>query len=112
MCLADAAAKIIQQAVMNRFYRRIPVVLRIFDEMGQADVREEMSMMSGRMYFDAWVVDRTWWRPCCDVQYCTQMLRVQCYAAHEGAPCDWCWRKVDEWSAPMDTVAEPVAPAC
>ena len=97
---------------MNKFCRRIPVVLRIFDEMGMVDVREEMAMMSSRKYFDTWVVDQTWWRPRCSIGYCMQMLSVQCYAAHEDAPCDWCWLKVAEWSAPMDTVDEPVAPAC
>ena len=103
--LADAAARRIQQAVRNRFCRRIPLVLRIFhDEMGMVNVRAEMALMSSRSYFDTWVVDRTWWRPCCSVGYCKQMLSVQFYAAREDAPCDWCWLKVAEWSAPMDTV--------
>jgi len=106
MCsLADAAARRIQQAVINRYCRRIPLVLRIFNDMGQGDVREEMAMMRTRSYFDTWVVDQTWWRPRCGIGYCTQMLNVQCYAAHDDAPCDWCWLKVAEWSAPMDTVS-------
>ena len=93
---------------MNKYCgsRRIPVVLRMFDEMGQVDVHEEMSMMRSRSYFDTWVVDQTWWRPCCDVEYCTQILSVQCYAAREDAPCDWCWLKVGEWSQPMDSIDE------
>ena len=108
--LADAAAKIIQHAVMNKYCRRIPVVLRIFDEMGPVDVHEEMRMMCRRSYFDTWVVDRTWWRPCCSVGYCTQVLHVQCYAARDE-PCDWCWLSVEEWAQPMDTIDEPAAPA-
>ena len=91
---------------MNKICRRIPVVLRIFDEMGQMDVREEIIMMSSRNYFDTWVVDQTWWRPCCDIGYCKQKLSVQCYAAHDDAPCDWCLLKVAEWAAPMDTIDE------
>ena len=104
--LADAAAKIIQHAVMNKYCRRIPVVLRIFDEMGPVDVHEEMRMMCRRSYFDTWVVDRTWWRPCCSVGYCKQVLNVQCYAARDEAPCDWCWLSVEEWAQPMDTIDE------
>ena len=105
---ADAAARRIQKAAMSSFCRRIPVVLRMFGDMGagQADVVEEMRMMCTRSYFDAWIVDQSWWRPRCDIGYCMQMLNVQCYAAHDDAPCDWCWLKVAEWAAPMDTVDE------
>ena len=103
----------IQKAVMNKYCRRIPHVIMMFDEMGDCDVRNEMALMCNREYFDTWVVDQSWWRPRCCIGYCMQMLNVECYATHDDAPCDWCWLKVEEWAEPMDTVvAEPVAPAC